>query len=378
MQNGETILIAGAGIGGLALACGLQKAELKFEVFERAPTLSPVGAGILLQPNAMAALSHLGLDSKVAQAGHQLRRGTGETLSGTVLHSTPLDGFETPTVAMRRASLQSVLLQTIGSDHVHTNKRFDHYEQDQEGVTAFFSDGSTARGTLLVGADGLRSAVRSQLVGPAPLRYAGYTSWRGIAPIAPLTPADEIFEVWGPGLRFGIVPIAPDQTYWFAVANAPEGETSPDPRSDVLARFADFGERAQKLVAATPTDQILRMDIHDRLPIRSWSEGRVVLMGDAAHPCTPNLGQGGCMAIEDAVLLAHFFTKTATYQDAIRRYETRRIPRTAAIVKESWNFGRVAQLEGRFSRWLRDLVLRSTPQSVVQKRLRENAAFSLD
>ncbi|MEO6598682.1 MAG: FAD-dependent monooxygenase [Polyangiaceae bacterium] len=373
------VLIAGAGIGGLALGCALQRAGIEFEIFERTSTLRESGAGILVQAGAMQALRHIGLDSQVANRGHDLQSGTGKNMAGTVLSTTRLDGLPAPTVAIHRGVLQSTFLGILEKSRVHTAKAIAGFEQDQSGVRLLFEDGThSSSGALLIGADGLRSAVRRQLLGDEEPRYAGYTSWRGIAALAGLTPAHEILEIWGRGLRFGIVPLGPDETYWFAVANSVAGEVDIDSRAVVLERFTQFSDAVLALVQGTPSDRILRTDIQDRKPVRSWSSGRVALLGDAAHPTTPNLGQGGGMAIEDAVVLAHCLSSRMGVADALAAYEARRVARTTVIVNASWQFGRLAQLDGRVSCWLRDLALRATPQSVIQRRLRESAHFSLD
>jgi 2-polyprenyl-6-methoxyphenol hydroxylase-like FAD-dependent oxidoreductase len=372
-----TVLIAGAGIGGLALGCALQRAGIPFEIFERAPRLGEAGAGIVMQTSAMLALRHVGLDAAVAGAGHELTRGTGKNASGAVLHSTRLDEFGAPSIAIHRSRLQATLLGAVDSARVHTGAELLRYEQDDAAVHAFFADGSRASGALLVGADGLHSATRRQLLGETPLRYAGYTSFRGVARVAGVTPAHEAIEIWGRGLRFGIVPIADDEIYWFAVANAPAGELD-IPRASLIERFAHFGEPVRTLLEATPAERMLRTDIQDRKPVSTWSKGRVCLLGDAAHPTTPNLGQGGCMAVEDAVVLAHFLSKYAALAEALAAYERKRVEHTRKIVDASWQFGRVAQLENRFLTWLRDLALRATPEAQVRARLRENAQFSLD
>src|SRR6478735_3458463 len=227
-----TVLIAGAGIGGLALGCALQQAGIAFKIFERAPSLGAAGAGIVMQTSAMLALRRLGLDSAVAREGHELKRGTGKNAAGVLLHSARLDEFGAPSIAIHRARLQATLLAAVDAAQIHTGHELRGYEQDQHEVHALFEDGSRATGALLVGADGLRSNVRRQLLGDTPLRYAGYTSWRGVAPLAGLTPDAEIFEIWGRGNRFGVAPIAADETYWFAVANAPEGQSSADECAD--------------------------------------------------------------------------------------------------------------------------------------------------
>src|SRR6478736_4729005 len=377
MPNHGTVLIAGAGIGGLALGCALQQAGIPFEIFERAPALGAAGAGIVMQTAAMFALQRIGLDAAVARAGHELKRGTGRNAAGLVLHSTRLDEFGAPSIAIHRARLQATLLAAVDETRIHTGRELVSYEQDEYAVRAHFSDGSQASGALLIGADGLHSATRRQLLGDTPLRYAGYTSFRGVAPVGGLSPAHEAIEIWGRGLRFGIVPIADGETYWFAVANGPAGEKDAD-RAMLIERFASFGETVHAMLELTPEERVFRTDIHDRKPVSTWSSGRVSLLGDAAHPTTPNLGQGGCMAIEDAVVLAHHLVKQSSLADALKAYERKRVRHTTKIVYASWQFGRIAQLEGSFSTWLRDVALRATPASQVRARLRENAQFSVD
>jgi 2-polyprenyl-6-methoxyphenol hydroxylase-like FAD-dependent oxidoreductase len=378
MSFDETVLIAGAGIGGAVLGLALQHAGIKYEIFERVATPREAGAGILIQAGAMRALRHIGLESAIVGSGCELERGTGQSASGALLSTTPFAGLGAPTVAIHRGRLHSVLLGALEKGRVHLGRAIRVFEQDEHGVRALFEDGSrSSLGGLLIGADGLHSAVRKQLFGDTPTRYAGYTSWRGIAPCAGLVPPREILEIWGRGLRFGAVSLGPDETYWFAVANAPAGEVDANHHATVLARFAEFSEPVLGLVRATAAESVLRTDIEDRKPIPSWSRGRISLLGDAAHPTTPNLGQGGSMAIEDAVVLAHCLSTGTTARDALAAYELRRVVRTSAIVEASWRFGRLAQMEGRFSCWLRDLALRATPQKVILRQLLEGASFSL-
>ena len=378
MSFDETVLIAGAGIGGLALGAALQQARIKYEIFERAATPREAGAGILVQAGAMRALRQIGLESEVVSLGCELERGTGRNVAGTLLSATPFEQLGAPTVAIHRGRLHAALLGALEKGHVHLGRAIRGFEQDEHGVRALFDDGGRSSvGGLMIGADGLRSAVRGQLFGDAAPRYAGYTSWRGIAPCAGLVPHKEILEIWGRGLRFGAVSLGPDETYWFAVANAPARELEADHRGAVLARFAHFSGQVLALVRATPAESVLRTDIEDRVPVATWSRDRVALLGDAAHPTTPNLGQGGSMAIEDAVVLAHCLSTCASVREALAAYERARVSRTTAVVNASWRFGRVAQMEGRLSCWLRDLALRSTPQSVIRRRLLESASFSL-
>jgi 2-polyprenyl-6-methoxyphenol hydroxylase-like FAD-dependent oxidoreductase len=278
------------------------------------------------------------------------------------------------TFGIHRARLHQILLR--GASNVEFGRTFVRYEEDDSGVTAYFDDGTSARGSILVGADGLRSAVRAQLLGAEPPRYAGYTSWRGVADGTDFFPNGELSEFWGRGARFGVVPIGGGQTYWFATANAAEGQADVDPVTELAARFASWSPRIAALRAATPAERILRTDIYDRDPVKAWSNGRVTLLGDAAHPMTPNLGQGACMAIEDALILARSLVAESTdIASAFAKYERARRPRTARFVKSSRQFGYLGQLENGAAIWFRNLMLRATPQSVVQKQLVENARF---
>ncbi|HTQ04941.1 MAG TPA: FAD-dependent monooxygenase [Polyangiaceae bacterium] len=376
------VLIIGAGIGGLTLARALVRRGIPCEIFEREAELKPVGAGILVQTGAMLALRTLGLDGPVARAGQEARVGFLTTDRGVTLQTTPMDFLReelgAPTVAIHRGSLQEVLLRGAEGVHLTRAAELTRYAADAGGVTAHFADGRSARGALLVGADGLRSAVRRELLGDSPLRYAGYTSWRGISDAgAALTP-HEVREMWGPGSRFGFAGIGDGAAYWFAVVNAPAGGRDADSLAVVRERFASWAAPVPALLAATRPERVFRTDIHDREPVRAWSKGRVTLLGDAAHPTTPNLGQGGCMAIEDAVVLAHALEHANTLDDALADYERKRLERTSRIVRVSFRFGQIAQLENPSLIWLRNALLRFTPVAGVQRQLRAAANFSLD
>lgn len=376
------VAIAGGGIGGLTLAYALRRAGVEVTVFERAPELRPVGAGITVQANAMAALRTLGLDEAVTAEGAVAGESAILDEAGRTLQAVPMEELaETlgaPIVCIHRARLHRVLFDACGTDVVRTGAEVVAYEDTGDGVSIQLADGGSSEADLLVGADGLRSAVRGQLLGEEPLRYAGYTSWRGICRDPALASLRRTTETWGAGKRFGIVPIGHDALYWFATANAPAGQLDPAGRARqaLLERYAGWHEPIAAILEATDEAEILRTDIHDRRPVKRWSRGRVVLLGDAAHPMTPNLGQGGCQAIEDAVVLAHALSERAPLPGALRRYERQRISRANRIVSTSFRLGRLAQLENRAGIALRDALLRMTPRSVAKRQFVQAMRFT--
>jgi 2-polyprenyl-6-methoxyphenol hydroxylase-like FAD-dependent oxidoreductase len=213
---------------------------------------------------------------------------------------------------VHRAELLAELARHVDPESLHLDCECVAFTQDHAGVTARFRSGEEARGDALIGADGLRSVIRTELFGDRATHYAGYTAWRSAVKFEC---ADQLMtETWGLGRRFGIVPMSRGRVYWFATLNAVEGERDPDGKSrDRLALlFRGWHEPIEALIAGSQDDSILRNDVYDMEPLPRWSNRRVTLMGDAAHPMTPNLGQGACQAIEDAVVLASCLKTNAT------------------------------------------------------------------
>jgi 2-polyprenyl-6-methoxyphenol hydroxylase-like FAD-dependent oxidoreductase len=275
-------------------------------------------------------------------------------------------------VVVHRAELHAAMRDKIERDSFTLGAECVGFEQNDEGVTARFADDSEARGDFLIGADGIHSAIRAQMFGKSKPRYSGYTAWRAVArfPHARL-PYKDASETWGRGARFGIVPMSNDRIYWFATKNAPEGEKdAPGGRKhELLYLFRDWHEPIEAIIEATDDGAILRNDIYDREPLACWSQGRVTLLGDAAHPMTPNLGQGACQAIEDAVVLGQCFDDDGDVESALGAYEKRRLERTTEIVKQSWRIGRIAQWQNPFACALRNSALKMIPGSTQMKQL---------
>jgi 2-polyprenyl-6-methoxyphenol hydroxylase-like FAD-dependent oxidoreductase len=363
-QDRPVALIIGGGIGGLATAIALSRIGWAARVFEQAGELTEIGAGLTMWCNGVKALARLGVAKKVLEAGSVLERFEVRTHDGRSLGDCPFAEMaarhHAPSVCVHRADLLAALAEAAAaSAALRLSARCASFAADDSGVTAHFADGSEARGDLLVGADGLHSLVRSRLHGDSPPRYAGYTCWRGLA--APFShaaiPPGSGFEAWGPGRRFAVLPCGRDRVFWYATLNAPPGgsDAPAGRKAEVAGLYARWLEPVEAVIQATAADAILRNDIVDRRPVATWGTGRVTLLGDAAHPTTPNFGQGACMALEDALVLADCLWESRDVGIALRWYEARRVERTSTIVRQSRRIGWVAQWQNPLAVWVRTL-----------------------
>lgn len=341
------IAIVGGGIGGLATALALQRVGLPARVYEQAPEIGAVGAGIALWPGALHALREIG----AAPWFWELPVCPFEWAETTTPQGRPLVGFEVTPItggqayAVRRADLHQALLEPLDPDAVLAGKRLVALDQDADGVQLRFEDGSAVHADLVVGADGLRSVVRQALLGPGQLRASGETAYRGMASMAVADPG-LMREMQGGGRRGAVHPVSTEQVYWWTTERAPQDETaSPEQRkSKLLANLAEWTAGLPEAIAATPPTAILVNELADRVPVARWSAGRVTLLGDAAHPTTPNLGLGGCMAIEDALVLARALRDARAHGPAFAQYEFERHARTAEVVRLSRWMGRTGSL----------------------------------
>jgi 2-polyprenyl-6-methoxyphenol hydroxylase-like FAD-dependent oxidoreductase len=370
----KTALIIGGGIGGLAAGVALRRIGYQVRVCERAGEWREVGAGLLLAPNALKALQYLDLSAAVEAAGIPLERAEIRTRRGDLLTAMPAGAIGkrvgAPTVCLHRADLLALLAGALDPEVLRLGRECTGVEQEGTRVTARFAGGPEEQGDFLIGADGLRSVVREHVPGMKPLRYAGYTAWRGIAACErPGFAAATACETWGCGLRFGFVPTDRRRVYWYATMNAPEGAHDPEGRrkQELLKRFARWHDPIPTLIEATEEATILRNDVYDREPARQWGQGRITLLGDAAHPTTPNLGQGACQALEDAVVLARCLAAGADTPAALRAYEAERMPRTRRIVQQSRRIGSIGQWENPWACGLRDLLTRMTPTRFIMR-----------
>ena len=359
------VIVVGAGIAGLSATIALRKAGNEVVVLEQAPRMDPVGAGITLFANALRALDRLGVGEAVAARGAAATRSAILTREGRELTRVPPDLLE-GTIALHRADLQAELAAAAGEARLGVQVTV--VEQRDDAVVALAADGGEERGDLLVGADGLSSVVR-RAVADVPIRYAGYTAWRGVSSV-PVEPG-RLTESWGVGERFGLVDIGRGRTYWFATKNAPEGE--PDEpagrKAEILRRFSGWHEPIAAVIEAADEGAILRNDVHYLAPLPRWSDGRVVLVGDAAHATTPGVGQGAAQAIEDAVVLADRLADSDDLNAALAEYEAIRRPRADAVLKMSRRVDRAAQLANPLGWRLRNALVRWQPERAQRRQL---------
>jgi 2-polyprenyl-6-methoxyphenol hydroxylase-like FAD-dependent oxidoreductase len=376
-MNKPRAIIIGCGIGGLAAAIALNQRGIGFHIYERASVLGEVGAGLSLWANAIKALAKLGLADElkalsVPQISGGIRSWRGELISAAPPRDLERRLGTSLVIVVHRAELHSAMCDRVGRDSITLGAQCVGFEQSAEGAEARFADGTEARGDFLIGADGINSAIRAQMFGKTKPRYSGYTAWRAVVRFRHnRLPYRDASETWGRGARFGMIPMSEDRIYWFATKNAPEGEKeAPSERKhELLYLFRDWHEPIEAIIEATDDDAILRNDIYDREPLVRWSEGRVTLLGDAAHPMTPTLGQGACQAIEDAVALGQCFDNGDDVESALGAYEKRRLERTTEIVKQSWRIGRIAQWQNPFACALRNNALKMIPGATQMKQL---------
>ena len=380
--NRRRAIIIGAGPGGLTAAKALRQAGFVAVCYERASRMGETGSGLTLWPNAMNALEKIGLREAVESVsfpttGIRMSCWRGELLFDLPSSKESESRFGASGAAVHRADLMAVLLDALGDEAVKLGARCVGFHQDDEGVRAYFDDGSEIAGDLLIGADGINSLMRAHLFGDMKLRYAGYTVWRGVANFK--LKEDVGVTSMGRGAQFGFFPMTRNRVYWFASVNAPEGgeDWAVGRKRELMERFEGWHAPVESLIESTDERSILRNDIYDLKPLRSWSVGRITLLGDAAHPSTPTLGQGACQAIEDAVVLAASLREAPEIASALRGYESRRIQRTSAITMQSRRMGQMGCWKNPVLCWLRDKLISSIPAPIRLQQLNGMFRFEM-
>lgn len=367
---GMTIDIIGGGIGGLTTAIALEKKGFKVRLFEQAKEIKPVGAGIILASNAMQVYQQFGLRESIEKLGHPISSLTITKPSLDPLSAVDLGYFEkkfnVKSVAIHRGKLQQLLLKTLKTTEVYLNSKLEHIVSKTNGNELIFSDGTTIKSDICIGADGLNSKVRSCVFPEVTIREANQLCWRGVTSINVLEQYDNMLnEAWGKGERFGFTKIDDEHVYWFALktgAKINQFNTS----QSIAAHFTSFHPVVRDIILSTSDEFIHQAQISDLKPIFNWHTRAIALLGDAAHAMTPNMGQGACQAIEDAYVISECLSMYSP-KKAFKSYQKQRLSKAHYVVNTSWKIGQLAHLSNPILRSIRNFAFKVTPAFINRK-----------
>ena len=359
--NAERIGIIGAGISGLVMAIALRKQGYSPVIFEKSEELKELNAPIILWPNASRVLKNLGLFDKALSKGTIINEWKIQDDAGDELKTASLELYDQKAICLNRADLFDILLNSIPTDSIVLRKIFQRYQNTNNQVTVHFEDESSENFDLLLASDGLNSKVREQMINDGKAIFRGYMVWRGVLDFTHKdVPENASIEIWGKGKRFGFLPMGNGRLGWWAAYNeTPKNHQHMVGRKKKLVNmFRSFNSPASQIINATPEEDIFKSPVFDREPLLKWHEGKVLLIGDAAHPVTPNRWQGACLAIEDAASLASLMKSSPNLESAIHSFEANRIPRTTIIQKETLRHGEVGQWENKWAIRFRNYYVR--------------------
>jgi len=336
------IAIIGAGMGGLTTGIALKKFGHRVTIYEQAEQILPVGAAISLWSNGVKCLNYLGLTEQVAKLGGQMNDlAYIDGLNGEVMTQFSLapliEEVGQRPYPVSRAELQNMLMDEFGRQDIQLGKRMVSIEDKGQHVEIGFQDGSTVSAALLIGADGTHSMTRQYVLGKqVERRYAGYVNWNGLVEISEdLAPAQQWTTFVGEGKRASLMPVAEHRFYFFFDVPLSAGlENQRSEYKPLLKQyFSGWCPQVQRLIDSIDEQKTNRVEIHDIEPFTQFYKGRVVILGDAAHSTTPDIGQGGCQAMEDAVYLARALQiNTLGLEDALKRYQNKRNERANELL----------------------------------------------
>jgi 2-polyprenyl-6-methoxyphenol hydroxylase-like FAD-dependent oxidoreductase len=380
------INIIGGGIGGLTTAIALQQKGFSVKIYEAAPVIREVGAGLWIAANAINIFEKLGIAEDIKKAGNQLETSIlGDHLGmpmTKVDFKKIISSYGNGTTAIHRAKLQAILMSHVEKGSIEIDKRLKKIENTVDAgnpdafgkgsIKVHFEDGTTSESDILIGSDGIHSQVREHLFGNIPLRYSNQTCWRGIAKMR-LDDTKNGSELWGTksGLRSSYSQINDEEVYWYITKKEKEGTRIPtsEVKDYLLDLVSEFQSDIQKVIQNTDNQAIIQNDLSDLTPLKSWHKGNIVLMGDAAHATTPNLGQGACQAIEDAYVLADCLASNfiPSVSQAFLQYEKIRMEKANFVVKTSMQIASLNNIGGAIGYRLRNGLMRMIPASVGEK-----------
>lgn len=364
--------IIGSGIGGLTAAIALEKKGFYPRVYEQANTLKTIGAGIILASNAMQVYKKLGLDEELKSNGISLNAMNITDDKLQVLSKVDLtyfkDKYNIQSLAIHRGKLQQVLLNNLKRTELVLDHKLQNIRKHDSGWHLDFENGTSIKSSLVIGADGIHSKIRTTLFPKSEIRSMKQVCWRGVTKFKlPASYKNELNEAWGVGDRFAFVRFAPDHIYWYAVKSFTESkdEFSEDKLSVYFRKYPPI---VQEIINATPANLIHTSVMQDLKPIKKWYDDFLCLIGDAAHATTPNMGQGACQSIEDAYVLADCLSKQ-TGTNAFRAYQNLRMAKAHQVVKQSRQIGKISHWTSSAGIAFRNTMLKMVPNTVTQMQL---------
>lgn len=356
-MSDKHIAIIGAGIGGMTAAVTLAKKGVKVSIFEQAPELSEVGAGLTITPNATKGLMYLGLEKQMKEVGMaHTQQGvrhfeTGEMIVPLERGEKMLEKYGAYQFQAHRADVHNVLIDELklhNSNTIYTNHELIDLNEKNNSVELVFSNNETHEVDFVIGADGNRSAVRKIILGDDDPQFAGYVAWRGLVPVELL--GEDDFDECGssafiaPGRVFARYLVRNGELYNYVAFLATdewaeEGWAIPSKVDIVMDIFSDYNQQVKNIIAATPANDLFKWGIFAREPVSKWSTKNITLLGDAAHPLEPFMGQGASLAIEDGVVLGRIIEDSESSDEIVSRYEAARIERAHFVTEHSKRAG---------------------------------------
>lgn len=383
------VAIIGGGIGGLTTALAFKKyrPEIEIEIYESSIELKPIGAGLILAANAVMAFDQLGIKEKNLKAGNILEKIQIKDRKGRLLteennlaiheHSNIVYNF-----SIHRADLQRILLDELGDIKLNLNKTATTFTKKDSKVYVQFSDDTIIEANFIIATDGIHSVFRKSLIPTSSIRFAGYTCWRGVTTHLPSNfNFSTASETWGEGNRFGIVPLSDNRIYWFACIRSKKKNNqvfAAFTKTQLAASFKNFHSPIVELIHSTSDRSILWNDIIDLKPINQFAFTTILLLGDAAHATTPNIGQGACQAIEGAVILGKIIQKISNIEDAFKLFEKKRLKRVHSIVRRSWLIGKIAHLKNPILATIRNLSMNLLFAKISKKQINKIIHVNFD
>ncbi|WP_103072178.1 FAD-dependent monooxygenase [Aquimarina sediminis] len=372
------LTILGGGIGGLTTALCLEKLNIPFKLYEQAKEIKAIGSGIWLSPNALQVINWIDNDllKEIVMQGNALDRITvADHKLNTISDSDQgfvREKFGFTTVAIHRGILQKILFNFASKKNIYLDKKSISFEKEEaNSYTITFEDGSLIKTNSVIGADGIHSKIRKHVFPDSKLRYTGQTCWRGVSSyVLPQNLHATGLTLWGQKLQFGISKIAEDKVYWFAVKKS--NPNLKDDKNNLKIKlekmFSGFDPMVNGIINDTPSDQIIRTDLYDLELLNAWNTEHICLIGDAAHSMTPDLGQGGAQAIEDAFYLANILQKQKDTQKAFQMFFETRKKKVQKLVKQSRITSKIA-ITNPVGEKIRNFVLRNTPEKYIQNQM---------